>query len=159
MEMTLKIDSEAFEKSFKEIPGKLTRHLRTALYQSAGSIALQAQRVHDFKTKGGKLERSIQARMNPDGSLESEVIFNEGVATYGKYHHGGTGLYGPKRAKYPIKPKNKKTLYYVSGGQKHFPKKVMHPGIKKDEFIFEAAKVKNSEINKRMETAVALAIA
>ena len=60
------------------------------------------------------------------------------------YHQEGTGLYGPKRKRYTIKPRNKKWLRFVVGGftvgkwgkaakrsrlNYAFAKEVQHPGV------------------------------
>jgi len=68
-----------------------------------------------------------------DGVLISNKEFGEIIL----YLEEGTGLYGPKKAKYVIKPKNKKSLRWkAAGGDKFaFAKKVIHPGIKARLFI------------------------
>lgn len=43
----------------------------------------------------------------------------------------GSGLYGPKHAKYPITPTTKKALaFFAKSGEHVIVQKVMHPGVK-----------------------------
>lgn len=78
------------------------------------------------------LEGSIGWRMEGDSAL---VFANK---FYAVYIEEGTGLYGLKKAKYPIVPKNRKALAWPSGNKSGFTfsKKVMHPGIKAKPFFF-----------------------
>jgi len=47
--------------------------------------------------------------------------------------HEGTGLYGPEKRKFEIRPVKKKALYWK--GAPHPVKKVMHPGQKPNPFV------------------------
>jgi hypothetical protein len=147
VELKATIDDADFQKAMTAFPSIAKKELRLALYSTSHSVVLQAQAEHRFKTKGGNLEKSIQSRMSPEDELAAEVFFNEGIATYGKYQHDGTGPH-------QIKPKNKKSLYFVSGGTGYFSKGVNHPGIKPDPFITNAAKVKEPLFNKNISNAV-----
>jgi len=154
VQITATIDNADFQRAMAEIPAIAKEEIQLALLSSSKSMVAQARAVHKFKTKGGQLERSIQERLNPDNDMEAEIIFNDGIATYGKYQHDGTGQYGERGSKYPITPKSRKSLYFVSGGNSVFRKSVMHPGIKKDPFIIEAAKVKTPNFKKNVSDAI-----
>jgi hypothetical protein len=80
--------------------------------------------------KTGKLAgswRKTAVEAGPDGwmvSVETDV-------DYAPFVENGTGLYGPKHAKYLIKPKKPGgTLRFVVDGKVVFAKYVWHPGSK-----------------------------
>ena len=137
MEMTFKLDYSKFSEAFNKIPVVASRELRKSMQDSTQAIVTVAKTRHKFKSKRGMLERSIQKIIDPSG-LSSKVFLNEGVASYGKYVHDGTGIYNGGKP-YPIKPKNKKMLYWKNASGKHFSKGVMNNGIKPDRFLYEAA--------------------
>lgn len=149
MELKTTIDDADFLKAMAAIPSIAKKELRLALYSSSKSVVLQAQAVHKFNTKGGKLEQSIQSRMSPKNELEAEVFFNEKIATYGKYQNYGT-------PPHKIYPKEKPLLYFVSKKQGHLisSKGVNHPGIKAEHFVEEAGKVKQPVFQKNVSNAV-----
>lgn len=139
MKFTAEIDYEKLSKAFEKIPLVAARELRIEINKGLCAVQVDARLHHDFKPHSGKLERSVQEDVESTG-LSGKVWLEEGVASYGKFVHDGTGLYGPKKQKYPIKPKNKKLLYFVSKKEGHLIGKsgVMHPGIRPDKFLFEA---------------------
>lgn len=87
-----------------------------------------------FRSKTGQTEQSIGWRPEGDGAV---VRANAETALY---LEEGTGLYGPKKARYPIRPKpggGRKFLRIpVAGGGYLFRKLVMHPGIQAKPFFF-----------------------
>ena len=170
MQLTASVDSAEFQKALQEIPKITKRQLQKALLSSAGVIARQAQRVHEYKSKSGNLAFSTRWRMNPNNAFESEVFFDEGIATYGKYQNSGAK---PHR----IYPKNKAALAFVKGGiMTVVPKKynkywqiqnatnpnlrvskkgyVDHPGIKGEHFVEKAAKVKTPNFLAKINEAI-----
>ena len=138
--MTFKLDYNKFSEAFNKIPIQAARELRKQMQDTTKAIVTDAKMHHRFKRKGGFLEKSIQKLIHPSG-LSATVFLNEGVASYGKYVHDGTGIYNGGKP-YPIKPKNKKLLYFVSKKIGHLisSKGVMHNGIKPDRFLYEAGK-------------------
>ena len=76
-----------------------------------------------YQMRGGWKHRSWRS-----GSKVNGELFN--MVPHALYQEEGTGLWGPRRAKYPIVPLRKKFLSWVKGGQRFFARKVMHPGVK-----------------------------
>ena len=83
-----------------------------------------------FTSRTGALERSIQWRRVGD---HVEVFAS---APHAPYIELGTGLWGPKHARYPIVPKpGRQALRWFSGGHAVFSRRVMHPGIRPRPFM------------------------
>lgn len=80
--------------------------------------------------KKGALVRSIYKTRMADGSWE--LGHDPRVAPHALFVHWGT-------KKHDIRPKNKKTLRWASGGAFHFAKVVHHPGNKPDKWLERAA--------------------
>ena len=154
--MTFKLDYNKFSEAFNKIPIQAARELRKQMQDTTKAIVTDAKMHHRFKIKGGFLEKSIQKLIHPSG-LSATVFLNEGVASYGKYVHDGTGIYNGGKP-YPIKPKNKKMLYWKNASGKHFSKGVMHNGIKPDRFLYEAGKRQEPYFIARINGAVKLII-
>lgn len=136
MQFTANIDYAKLSKAFEKTPLAAARELRLELNKGLRAIQIDARLHHRFKTNTGKLERSIQEDVDGSG-LSGKVWLEESVASYGKFVHDGTGTFAGG-SKYPIVPVNRKALFFVSNGQKNFAKAIMHPGIRKDQFLFQA---------------------
>jgi hypothetical protein len=82
----------------------------------------------------GALRESIQKKLTVMRFERGHIVMESGAETfisYAKFVEEGTGLWGPHRAKYEIKPKNPDGwLSWVDQrtGQRIFARKVMHPG-------------------------------
>lgn len=129
---------------------KLKSRARRALLK-AGELLRNA--AYDEAPKvSTDLARSIIVQ--PDGDLS--VAVGPSV-DYGLYVHEGTGLHGPKKAKYKIVPKSKKALRFAGkpgqGAKASFSvvatrqtinagdvtvRSVMHPGIEANPFMDRA---------------------
>lgn len=82
----------------------------------------------------GALRASIQQKLTVVTMRAGKLVYESGCETnlsYGPYVEHGTGLWGPHRAKYEIKPKNPDGwLSWINQetGERIFARKVMHPG-------------------------------
>lgn len=158
MKFTAEIDYEKLSKAFEKIPLVAARELRIEINKGLRAVQVDARLHHDFKPHSGKLERSVQEDVESTG-LSGKVWLEESIASYGKFVHDGT-------KPHQIRPKNKRALFFVKGGQSWFvPKEpwgeggylreywrdlknqgakivtkgyVNHPGTKPDKFLFEA---------------------
>ncbi len=112
---------------------------------SAKALATTAIEVEDYiikeagkHEKQGTLNRSIDKKLLSDGGWL--IGHDEQIAPHAVFFMTGTGLHGPKHAKFAIFPKNKKALRWVSPNSKFaFAKHVMNPGMKQDNWISRAA--------------------
>lgn len=82
----------------------------------------------------GRLRASIQKKFLTVRRRGNAMIYESGCETdvpYAPYVEEGTGLWGPRHAKYEIRPKHPDGwLSWIDpdSGQRVFAKKVMHPG-------------------------------
>lgn len=83
------------------------------------------------------------------------IIINRKYGDIVKFLEYGTGLYGPKKKKYTIVPKDKKALRWKSGAGDRFTfaTKVEHPGIKARKFVNGVMEdpVVNKQFDKELE--------
>lgn len=66
------------------------------------------------------------------------IVRSTNSAKQAKALDGGSGLYGPKHAKYIIRAKNGKTLAFLVNGKLIFRRFVMHPGVRPTRFLYNA---------------------
>lgn len=84
------------------------------------------------------------------------LVASSGVETfvdYAPYVEHGTGLFGPKGAKYPIVPKNPDGwLRWIDpvSGQPVFAKKVMHPGSPGNHMVAIAVAISEHELERTL---------
>ncbi len=121
-------------KDLQAMMGKASASIQTDLRQLAGvavrDIQEQAQNSHAFRTRTGAVERSIETSVEGAGTdFRGEVFTLYPVAIY--QHEGAKA--------HTIVPRKKMALRWVGGGGFVFAKRVRHPGIKGDPFIYNAA--------------------
>lgn len=74
------------------------------------------------------------------------------TALHAKFVHDGTGLFGPKKRRYTIRPKSKKALFWP--GARHPVKEVIHPGIRPQPFLADA--VEKTDLGKEFVTGISV---
>lgn len=106
---------------------------RAALDGAVTQIVKEAQRLaqgqNTIRDRTGKLRAGWmwKVRKTRDG-LEG-TLFNR--VPHALYQEKGTGLYGPRGAKYPIRARRAKTLRFRNAsGELVFRRSVMHPGVR-----------------------------
>jgi HK97 gp10 family phage protein len=160
MQLSMSIDSGRLLRAFSAVPSLVSRELRGALQVGLKDIQLDAGANLGVNDNSQHIARSIKQEVSPSG-LEGQVYIDSGVCPYAVFQHEGTGKYGGGNGAYPIKPKTRKRLYWVSDGEKNFSKGVIHPGVKPQKFLTKAftrnrpiiiARLKNS-INRAFQLA------
>lgn len=150
--MKLRIDTVGVDQaraSLRRIGGTLaTRALASTVVDVEEIVENQAAKHNGT----GALVRSIYKKRIHDGW---EIGHDPRVAPHAVFVHWGTGLWGPKRAKYPIKPKRKRALRWAVGGAFVFAKGVMHPGIKGDPWLTRAARAAPAIFQRHVERLLA----
>lgn len=138
MDLRVEFDAEAALRTIEEIGKSRTAEaVRKGILESCRLVQREARSKHRFTSQTGVLERSITYYLEK-GSLVGVVAISE-AAPYGVFVHEPTGLYGPKKERYQIRPKRKQALRWAADGKLHFARLVNHPGSPADRFLYEAA--------------------
>ena len=133
--MRIQLDFREIEKT-AQISGDILRDVDTArdkfLGRAAKLIEQQAMSHHRFDSRTGRLASAIEVQIVGD---TAEISVNELKAPYATFIHGGTGMWGPGRRMYAIHPREHRALAFDG----HLARRVMHPGISPDPFLYDAA--------------------
>ena len=150
MEIRIKVKGldEAISRLDKVSAGTQLR-LKDAMRTAVRDIQEQARKEHQFTTRTGEAERSIEGTTSFQKDSYSGTVGTTRLITI--YLHQGT-------KRHLIRPKQKLALRWTAGGQFVFAKRVRHPGTKKDPFIFKAAAHEKRKVLSRFERAVRQAI-
>jgi len=139
MEYTVAVDTTGLKSDITLMKSQLDTYIKKCLVASCKLIKSEAKKNHFFKSRTGTLERAIKYKVI--SQLQTGIIrIDKKEAPYGIYVHEGTGIYGPKGARYSIEPRNAKWLafFWERQGSFVFSKKVMHPGSDDDQFLYNA---------------------
>jgi hypothetical protein len=90
-----------------------------------------------FTSRTGNLVRRTGA--NVVRTKDRRLVKIRNTAKYAPAQDGGSGLHGPRRQKYVIRPKRPGgCLVFYAGGRLVITRKVMHPGVKPTRFLYNA---------------------
>ena len=147
MDIRVEFDAKAALRTIGEIGrSKTAEAVRRGLLESCRLVQSEARSRHQFTSRTGVLERSIEYRLER-GSLVGVVKISD-AAPYGVFVHEPTGIYGPTKERYQIRPKRKQALRWAADGKLHFARLVNHPGSPADRFLYEAADRSRERIRK-----------
>lgn len=144
MKLKFDCDLEELVKAFEAAPEKVRQMVRVQMKMAARDIKEHAATHHRYKTRSGNMERSGVETAVEDSRAE---IFLSPAVPYGVFLHEGTKAHN-------IVPRSKKALRWVNGNEFIFAKKVRHPGIKADPFLYSAAEKELPKIEKRFQIAL-----
>ena len=157
------IDLGAIGDEQSEIVARVDEYTRLAVAGSLEGIVTDAKGLAPGGSSGS-LRNSIrsggvQGKLSA-GGMTVEIIAE---APHAAAHEYGSGLYGPKRAKYAIKPKNKKALKWAvqgaiaPGGAASagfaFSRGVMHPGVKASRYLERAIEQNIGDLEEELRAA------
>lgn len=124
--------AQAFERIKRSLGAEALAKIADEAYTYAHSEV-------DKHTETGALIRSLKHTKQRGSHIIGHDVRQ---APHAVWLHFGTGLYGPKHAKYKIKPKSKKALRWPGGSGSAsgfvFAKIVNHPGVKADPWLERA---------------------
>ena len=132
-------------EALKRLPRETKGELRVEMKRFTRDVRVQSTRGHRFTARSGNLERSVKSEVSRDGT-EGQVYLDTGIAHYGPWLHDGTDPF-------IIQANRAKALRFVSGGRFVFAKRVRHPGIKPDQFVYNAFDRLSPSLSERMDGA------
>lgn len=128
-------------RAFEAAPEKTRDMVRRQVKMAVRDVREYARDHHRFVTRSGMTEKSIM----------SEVKENQGTVYLGSstavFQHEGTEAH-------LIVPRSKKVLRFAVNKEFVFSKRVRHPGIKADPFLYTAADVMQPVIVSRFAKAL-----
>lgn len=145
---------EALVKSFDGFTRNLQRELRVTQKIALKRVIADSKKIINDSTNDSHqhIAMSLYSVVSNNG-FEGKVYLDKSnkVAIY---HHEGTGIYGSGKGEYTITTKNKKALYWVKGGMKHFAKRVTATGIKPIKFLYKSFDRNKGSIKTDLEKVV-----
>lgn len=128
-------------RAFEAAPVQTRDMVRRQVKMAVRDVREYARDHHRFVTRSGMTEKSIM----------SKVKENQGTVYLGSstvvFQHEGT-------KPYVIVPRSKKVLRFAVNKEFVFSKRVRHPGIKADPFLYKAADVMQPVIVSRFAKAL-----
>ena len=144
MKITIKTDFDKLARAFEKAPQATRDMVRKQLKEAAEGIKDRASAEHRYKRQSGQLERDgIVTRVEDNIAV---IALNPRVP-YGVYVHEGT-------KPHVILPKQKRVLRWNDGNGFIYSRRVMHPGTKPDQFLYNAADKEAPLIQSRFENAL-----
>lgn len=140
-EISLAVDTDALVRAFESAPAKTRQMVRRQVEMAVRDIREEARDNHRFITRSGAAEKSILSEASEN---EGSVWLGSAVAVY---QHEGTRAHD-------IVPRNKKVLRFVKNREFIFAKRVHHPGIKADPYLYDAAEKMTPVIISRFSAAL-----
>lgn len=107
--------------------------------QAAGRLGVQDARTSsEFKgaPKAGGLRAQSAFALMRLGKRRRVALSNRHPGAFAQ--DKGSGLFGPRRSKYPITARRARVLAFSVGGAMVFRRQVMHPGVHPTHFLFNA---------------------
>lgn len=149
MKITVKINNvQGLVDAFQKAEDGTKRNMVRAMRVSMNLIQQHARAHHRFTTRSGNAERSVETEVVSEQPMLGRIFLDTGVAHYAPFLHAGT-------APHEIVAREPgKLLRYIKDGQWHYIDRVMHPGTRPDEFLYQAADAQQMAINDRFNQAV-----
>lgn len=141
MNLKLNCDFEKLVKAFEAAPVQTRDMVRRQVKMAVRDVREYARDHHRFVTRSGMTEKSIMSLAKYN---QGTVMLTNNIA---RWQHEGT-------KPYVIVPRSKKVLRFAINKEFVFSKRVRHPGIKADPFLYKAADVMQPTIEARFKAAL-----
>jgi hypothetical protein len=128
-------------RAFEAAPEKTRDMVRRQVKMAVRDVREYARDHHRFVTRSGMTEKSIMSLAKDN---QGTVMLTNNIA---RWQHEGT-------KPYVIVPRIKKVLRFAVNKEFVFSKRVRHPGIKADPFLYTAADVMQPTIEARFKAAL-----
>lgn len=109
----------------------------------AGALIVETLAKQNAPVRTGNLRRSIHTEVLESTRALARVSVGTDVE-YARTVEFGSGLYGPRHARYPIVPRTRRALFWP--GAAHPVRRVMHPGVQPHPFLIPALRDHVDEI-------------
>ena len=128
-------------RAFEAAPDQTRDMVRRQVKMAVRDVREYARDHHRFVTRSGMTEKSIMSLAKDN---QGTVMLTNNIA---RWQHEGTKAH-------LIVPRSKKVLRFAINKEFVFSKRVRHPGIKADPFLYKAADVMQPTIEARFKTAL-----
>ena len=128
-------------RAFEAAPVQTRDMVRRQVKMAVRDVREYARDHHRFVTRSGMTEKSIMSLAKDN---QGTVMLTNNIA---RWQHEGT-------KPYVIVPRSKKVLRFAVNKEFVFSKRVRHPGIKADPFLYSAAEKELPKIEKRCQIAL-----
>lgn len=128
-------------RAFEAAPVQTRDMVRRQVKMAVRDVREYARDHHRFVTRSGMTEKSIMSLAKDN---QGTVMLTNNIA---RWQHEGT-------KPYVIVPRSKKVLRFAVNKEFVFSKRVRHPGIKADPFLYSAAEKELPKIEKRFQIAL-----
>lgn len=128
-------------RAFEAAPVQTRDMVRRQVKMAVRDVREYARDHHRFVTRSGMTEKSIMSEVNEN---QGTVYLGSSTAVF---QHEGTKAH-------LIVPRSKKVLRFAINKEFVFSKRVRHPGIKADPFLYTAADVMQPTIEARFKAAL-----
>lgn len=134
-------DFDKLVQAFEAAPAQTRDMVRRQVKMAVRDIQEEARDNHRFITRSGMTEKSIMSKVQDN---KGTVYLASNVTVF---QHEGTKAH-------MIIPRFKKVLRFAENKKFVFTKRVQHPGIKADPFLYKAAEKMEPVIVSRFESAL-----
>ena len=141
MNLKLNCDFEKLVKAFEAAPVQTRDMVRRQVKMAVRDVREYARDHHRFVTRSGMTEKSIMSLAKDN---QGTVMLTNNIA---RWQHEGTKAH-------LIVPRSKKVLRFAINKEFVFSKRVRHPGIKANPFLYTAADVMQPTIEARFKAAL-----
>lgn len=124
--INLTVDTRTLVQAFESAPAKTRQMVQKQVKMAVRDIREEARDNHRFISRSGATEKSIESEASGN---KGRVYLGSAVAVY---QHEGTKAH-------LIASRNKKVLRFAKDKHFAFAKRVQHPGIKQDQYLYRAA--------------------
>lgn len=128
-------------RAFEAAPVQTRDMVRRQVKMAVRDVREYARDHHRFVTRSGMTEKSIMSLAKDN---QGTVMLTNNIA---RWQHEGTKAH-------LIVPRSKKVLRFAVNKEFVFSKRVRHPGIKADPFLYKAADVMQPTIEARFKAAL-----
>lgn len=132
---------EKLVRAFEAAPVQTRDMVRRQVKMAVRDVREYARDHHRFITRSGMTEKSIMSLAKDN---QGTVMLTNNIA---RWQHEGTKAH-------LIVPRSKKVLRFAINKKFVFSKRVRHPGIKADPFLYTAADVMQPTIEARFKAAL-----